>query len=173
MRVALSGTPGTGKTTVSKYLSLRYNVLEINEVVDLYPDLIVETDIERDSLVVDIEKLSNRLKDFDGILVGHLAHLLPVDIVVILRTHPAELERRLRKKGFSMKKIRENMEAEALGVITCEALEIHENVFEIDTTNIAPKEVANIVIKIIEDDDFRKLYLAGKIDYSEVILEWY
>ena len=77
-------------------------------------------------------------------------------------------------KNYSEEKIRENMEAEAISLITSECLETHTGrTYEVDTTEKTPEEVAEIVMKIIEDKEFRKNYVAGKIDYTEVVLNWY
>ncbi len=104
------------------------------------------------------------------ILVGHLSHLLPVDIVVALRCHPEILRRRLEKRGWESSKIQENVEAEALGVICQEAL-VGAEAFEIDTTDASPDEVVRAILLILKGEGEK--YRAGKVDWSQVILSWY
>ncbi len=174
MLIALTGTPGTGKTSVAKILKKKYRVVEISEIVKKDPSLILYRDEKRNSLVVDIDKLREKMSSYDGIVVGHLSHHLPADLVIVLRTHPEILRKRLSTKNYSEEKIRENIEAEAISLITSECMEMHTGrTYEVDTTEKTPEEVAEIVMKIIEDKEFRKNYVAGKIDYTEVVLNWY
>ena len=58
MRIAITGTPGVGKTTVSKVLGekLGIKVIDITEVVKDYK-LYIEKDEDMDSYVIDFEKL--------------------------------------------------------------------------------------------------------------------
>ena len=111
------------------------------------------------------------------ILEGHLSHLLKnVDYVIILRCHPETLWRRLRNRNWNKEKIKENVEAEILDIILCEAVEKHsrDKLFEIDTTNLQPKEVADIILELIESGFKRDEKLSiGRIDWSEEILDWW
>ena len=82
--------------------------------------------------------VKKRTKKGDWIIDSHLSHLLPpkiIDKVIVLRCDPTELERRLRKKGWSRKKIQENVEAEMIGLIAWEARK-HRKVLEIDSKEI-------------------------------------
>ena len=64
MRIAITGTPGVGKTTVSKVLGekLGIKVIDITEVVKDYK-LYTEKDEDMDSYVIDFEKLENFIKE--------------------------------------------------------------------------------------------------------------
>lgn len=171
MRVALTGTPGTGKTTIAELLRKKgYNVTDLNFLAK-EKECIIGYDKERDTKIVDLKKLEKFIED-DNILEGHFAHEFEVNTVIVLRTHPDILKTRLEKKGFSIKKVNENLEAEAMGIITEEAIEKYGNdkVFEVDTT-VKEEEVLDKVIVIIEQKE--KKYLAGKIDWSMEILKWY
>ena len=178
MIIALTGTPGTGKTTVASLLREKgYEILELNKLakekgfVDGY-------DEERDCSIIDVKKLEDYLvkefkKNKNIILDGLLSHLVKgVDIIVILRCHPKVLEERLKAKGWKEKKIRENVEAEALDIILCEAAELHNKskLFEINTTDKSSKEVAEIVDSIAHGRFNKNEYNIGKIDWSEEIL---
>ncbi|HEC95386.1 MAG TPA: dephospho-CoA kinase [Thermoplasmatales archaeon] len=179
MIVALTGTPGTGKTTVASFLKRRgYKVVELNSLAK-EKGFVQGYDAERDCSIIDLEKLETYLKgnlfttDTELLLDGHLSHFIKfVDMVVILRCHPRELEKRLREKGWNERKIQENVEAETLDVILCEAVEIHgkEPLFEIDTTHRTPDEVAEIIDGIVCGRYNREEHHIGGVDWSEEIL---
>ena len=172
MKVALTGTPGTGKSSISGILSKKYKVIHLGDITEAR----VEYDDTRDSYVVDTDMLRNKvdgIKD-EGIIIveGHYAHDMAVDMVIVLRCHPDVLKNRLEKRGYKASKIRENMEAEAMGIIVDEALGRYpENkVYEVDTSKINPEEGAAIVEKIINGrgEEYLK-----RISYMEEILKWY
>ena len=54
MRVALTGTPGTGKTTVADLLATDLEVVHLNDVIR-EGDLTESVDEQRDSLVADLD----------------------------------------------------------------------------------------------------------------------
>jgi adenylate kinase len=154
MRVAITGTPGTGKTTATERLDTDLDVVHLNEVVreeDLYEDV----DEERDSVVADLESVAEWVGDRDDVVFdSHLSHHLDADRAVVLRCHPEELDRRLRERGESTDKAEENAESEALDVILTEAVEKHglDNVYEIDTTDRDPDEVADAIEAVLSGD---------------------
>ncbi len=162
----LTGTPGTGKTLSAKRLAAfeDLNVIHINEVVgDEYLYL------DGDSKVVDLDVLTGKVKRLLGeadIVEGHLSHLLGISgVVVVLRTHPNVLKKRLESKGFNKEKVRENLEAEALDICLVESLERHSEVYEIDTTSRESDDTARCLSKILHGDveEFRH----GKISWAE------
>ncbi len=170
MKIALTGTPGTGKSTISRILKKRgFRVHRLDEVARERA-WILGVDEERDSLIVDLERLGEYVRVNEGIFVAHYSHLLPVDLVIVLRTHPEVLRRRLEARGFDEAKIRENVEAEAMSLITSEAIELHgrERVQEVDTTNLNPATAADEVVAIIKG---RRP--GAWVDWTEVILGWY
>ncbi|MGC8599043.1 MAG: adenylate kinase family protein [Thermoplasmata archaeon] len=169
MRICITGTPGTGKSTISKLIPGKS--IDLNEFAR-ENGCLKGYDRKRRVRVVDIQCLKEKLRDLnDAILVGHYSHLLDCHIVIVFRTNPSILEKRLRERNYTQEKIRENMEAEALGIITQEALELCRNVYEIDTTSSDEGEILNIIEKIIEGKG--EEYRAGNIDYTEEILKWY
>lgn len=158
--IVISGTPGTGKTLVAKKLAEKLEACYINlsEMV-INEKLYVEYDEIRESYVIDEEKVRTRLREIarncDILIVdGHYGELAPrelVDKIIVLRTDPLELEERLRRKGWSWEKIKENVAAEIIGVCTVNALEEHgeDKVYEIDTTNRSPEEIIKEIINKI------------------------
>ena len=172
MILIISGTPGTGKTTIARILSkeLQLDLIEINALVKENPELV--TGKENGTLIIDLEKLNEKIKERQNIIIeGHFAHLLNFKsaIIIVLRTHPEELERRLTKKGFGKRKIKENVEAETLDACLIEALENYNEVYEINTTGKNPKEVVEEIIEIL--DGKKNRYTPGKIDWSEYIIK--
>lgn len=175
MIVSLTGTPGTGKTTVGKLLEKQgIHTIELGDLIK-EKKLYVSFDAERDSYDVDPEILENEIKSMkisdDCILIGHLSHLISSDMIIVLRCRPAILHERLKLRNWKESKIRENLEAEALDVILVESTETDAEVFEINTTEMTAEEVSEAVLKIMSGDVAD--YALGNIDWSEEVLEWY
>jgi len=173
MRVALTGTPGTGKTSVGSKLSRQGH-----RVVDLAA-LAEEKGFVRHPAkgdgpgIVDVEALRKASPPGKGLvfLSSHFSHLMDVDIVVVLRCSPKVLASRLRSRHWDDGKIRDNVEAEAIDLITIEAMERCGRVYEVDTTSIDAKEAARQIIEIV--NGAVEGHEAGRIDWSEEILTWY
>ena len=179
MRVALSGTPGTGKTSIAAVLASQgYTAVPLHAFAKEH-HCIAGVDVDRNSELIDMGKLDKAIqKNFpaDGLVFfdGHIGHLLKaMQKVIILRCHPQELEKRLQKKKWNAKKRRENVEAEILDVILCEAAERHpsEDLFEIDTTRKTAEETASAIVRLVEKNfQPTRTYSIGQIDWSEEIL---
>lgn len=165
MIIALTGTPGVGKTEVGKLLSKSgYDVKSANQLAEDLNCIIGE---EGGSLVVDIYSLKDKIERSEGkitIIEGHLAHHLNPDKVIVLRCNPKTLKKRLSKKGWKKDKILENLEAEITDVILMESLGNNE-VYEIDTTEMAAEEVSKAVADIIEGNIKEGEYKVGSIDW--------
>lgn len=162
MMCGITGIPGTGKSAVSDELEKRgYRVVHANDTIGAY---VLERDDERDSVVIDDELWAAEFQSIDGIVEGHLVHLLPCDRIVVLRCRPDVLISRLDERGYSCEKISENAEAEAIDLILIETLDIHEGskVLEIDTTSRSVKECADLIEEFIK----------GKIPSSYGSIDW-
>lgn len=163
MIIALTGTPGTGKSTVSRLVDAGFGVVDLNELIrDRYN---LGTDPERGSVIADLDGLTEYTETLkgDNILEGHVAHFLPADVVIVLRTAPGILRARLSQRGWSKAKIDENVEAEALDVILVEALEMSDHVFEIDGTEMTLEQIADAIREIAGGTD---RYKPGSVDFS-------
>lgn len=167
MRVAVTGTPGTGKTSATEQLETDLEVIHLNERIRT-EGLTAGHDESRDSAVADLDAVGASLADRDDILVeSHLAHHVDVDRVVVLRCHPETIEDRLEERGESVDSIRENAESEALDVILSEAVENHgqDSVYEIDTSERTPAEVAREIEAVIEGNRKPSAGTVSYIDY--------
>jgi adenylate kinase len=178
MRVAVTGTPGTGKTTATDRLESRstaadgtddesvpdLEVIHLNRVLE-DEALYTEVDADRESKVADLDALSQWLAGREDVLIeSHLAHHFDADRVVVLRCHPETLEERLLERGETEAKARENAESEALDVILSEAVEEHglESVYEIDTTDRDPDAVADELTAVVAGE---REPSAGEVDF--------
>jgi len=168
VRVAVTGTPGTGKTTATDLVETDLDVIHLNEVIKS-EDLSLGEDAERDTLVADLDAVEAWLGDREDVLVdSHLSHHLPVDRVVVLRCHPEELARRLRERGEPDAKAEENAESEALDVVLSEAAEEHglDAVYEIDATDRSPESVAGEIERVVAGDRDPS---AGEVSYIDYL----
>lgn len=165
MRVAVTGTPGVGKTTATEGLSTDLDVLHLNDLVR-EAGLTEGTDEARGSLVVDLEAVSARLEGREDLLVeSHVAHHLDVDRAIVLRCRPDVLEARLLERGDGEAKAAENAEAEALDVILSETVEEHgvDATYEIDTTDRSVDAVRSDVEAVLAGD---RRPSAGTVDFT-------
>ncbi|TFG03649.1 MAG: adenylate kinase [Promethearchaeota archaeon] len=181
--IVISGTPGTGKTTVSKNLSnfINAEVISLNEVI-IERNFVLGYDQQRETSIIDEEKLMKNLsgiiKDFSKeqleylIIEGHFTDIIPeayMDFIIILRCHPDELFIRLKKRGYKKKKIIENIQSEILG--SCVNYFIEKNVnlplYEIDTTNSDLGSIRMKILDIINKNENISDYYIGKIDWLE------
>ena len=150
MILAITGTPGTGKTSVCKAFGREY--VDLNNLVEA-KGFYTGVDPERGSLIADLDKLREYVRhEAEKVLVieGHLAHLLNPDVAIVLRADPSVLAGRLKQKGFPPQKIQENVEAETLDVILIEAVELCDIVYEVDTSGKSVEKVTAIVREIID-----------------------
>ena len=171
LRIAVTGTPGTGKTTTTERLADRgvdVPVIHLNDEIKAH-DLWTERDVDRDSLVTDLDAVELHLGDWTGALESHLAHHFEAARVVVLRCAPADLESRLEARGDPPEKARENAESEALDVVLSEAVEEHgpEAVYEIDTTDRDPEAVADDIAAVVAGE---REPTAGEVDFTEYLL---
>ena len=174
--IFITGTPCTGKTTVSEVLSekLDCKLIKINDLA-IENDFILGIVEDKGYKIIDIpalnEKVLEIISNSEGLLIfeGHLAHLcLGADQVIVLRVRPEILEHRLKARNYSEAKIRENLEAEAMGVCSAEAYEIYEsNVSEIDASDLTVKEIVDNLCEFIYGKETLSF---GEIDYMDWLI---
>lgn len=173
MHIAITGTPGTGKTSACERLGKRgYVIVDLDEVARK-EGFVVGRDEARATDEVDAEALRERLQipAKMAFLKGHYSHLMDVNIAIVLRCRPSVLRRRLESRGWPSEKVRENVEAEAIDVITQEAFGRLPFVFEVDTTDATPEETAAAILDILQGRT--EGHEPGLIDWSQEVLSWY
>lgn len=162
--IVVTGTPGVGKSTVARLLAQRLGA-ELIELGDLVrrEGLYSGIDPETGSLLVDTGLLADRVAKLvfsePGklfVIVGHYAQeVVPSDLLLmafVLRREPRELKRVLEARGYSGRKLYENLQAEVLDVCLYEAVQAYglELVYEVDTTGREPRKVLEEVLRALE-----------------------
>jgi adenylate kinase len=144
MIIIVTGTPGTGKTTIAKKLakSLNHTYLDVNHLARFY-NICESYDEVNECAVIDTKNLNKILIDQiaqnDKLVIdSHLSHYLPkkyVDVCIVSKCDITELKQRLKKRGYHEQKIRDNLDSEIFDVCLTEAQEEYgHNVIVVDTT---------------------------------------
>ena len=180
LRLVITGNPGVGKHTSAKIIAERINgeIIDINEVAidnnatGEKTDLGLDVDVKR--LVRLLEKLLKTKGDL--VIVGHLAPyvLKPggISLVAVLRRSPYELEKTLKKRGYSVDKVKENVASEILGTSLYDSLKTFgkRKVAEFDTTGKSPEETADEILTALQKNTKSKPKLLG-IDWLILVSE--
>src|SRR3972149_9254517 len=121
VRIAITGTPGTGKASTCPDLAGRGYVArdlkaEAARLGHLGP---VDADGGQE---VAVEAPAHDLEPPAKVtfMYSHFAHLLPSNIAIVLRCRPKILRQRLEARGWKAEKVQENVEAGGIDVITQE-----------------------------------------------------
>ena len=152
MRVIIvTGTPGTGKTTISKFICKKFNYkyIDVNRLIKKH-NLRDGYDKKRRCYIIDEKKLCRILikeinnqknsatkQNFCGIVIdSHLSHYLPkeyVELCIVVKCNLKTLEQRLKKRRYNKGKIRDNIDCEIFDICYHEAVEIGHKVLIVDT----------------------------------------
>jgi adenylate kinase len=160
LRLVITGNPGVGKHTSAKIIAEKIDaeIIDINNVaidnnaIGKNTDLGFEVDVKR------LVRLLEKLLKIKGnlVIVGHLAPyvLKPsgISLVAVLRRSPYELEKTLKKRGYSIDKVRENVASEILGTSLYDSLKTFgkRKVAEFDTTGKTPDETADEILAALQ-----------------------
>ncbi|MGA2460767.1 MAG: AAA family ATPase [Candidatus Bathyarchaeia archaeon] len=146
--IIVTGTPGTGKTTISRQLAeeIGARYLPLTQHVSSY-GLYSGVDVRRNSKVMDLKRTRADLKrlllkeDKTIVVDSHIPDVIApkslVKRVLVLRCHPKVLKSRLRAKKWKQEKVQENLLAEILDACLLEAVDYYgwRPVFEINTSH--------------------------------------
>lgn len=176
--MAITGTPGTGKSSAAKELSriLKCKVIDAGKFAK--KNRIVEGfDKKRMCWMVDTKRLKGKIvekiRNLDGpvIVEGHYSEeACNPDVIFVLRCRPDVLEARLKKRKYPGKKMDENLLSEALDYCTISACRTKRaTVYELDSTRAGKKSLARIMARLIDSRKYVKKYSPG-MDYSGFLL---
>ena len=159
MSIVITGSPGVGKHTIAKEIERTW---KISELIDINKTAIDAGLVEQsqDVIEVDVNKLKKHLEPIvsdiprlhwmgrTGLIVGHLApYVLDAKSChpcIVLRKNPYKLLDIYKKRGYTEKKMKDNLGSEILGIITNDAINNFglKKTFQVDTTDHTPKELA-------------------------------
>jgi adenylate kinase len=162
--IAITGTPGVGKTTFSKRLASKLegsSLVEINNLVDKH-ELYSKTD-EFGTKIVDLGALnrilSSELKKRRKaiILVGHLAPELRLryDIAVVLRCSLEKLSKRLEKRHYPREKLSENIVSESLDYCGMKIAKKARETYEIESGE-DKNDIISYIVAVANGEKGRK-----------------
>ena len=175
-RLALTGTPGVGKTTIASLLAdVGYQVETVQDIAQRF-GCIDDVDSEDGARPIDIDDLNTQINSewrnnpIKSIVIdGHLSHLLPVDCVVILRCSPSVLRKRLTGRSYAEQKISGNVDWEILGSAWAE-MDDTVPAIEFDSSSDGVETVFQRIMDWVADDfkPRRPLRLIDWIERGEV-----
>jgi len=174
--IIVTGVPGTGKTTISMMLAERLGgrYIDLGKIA-LEEGLVSGRDPYRDTKVADLTALRKRVAALSGrgdalVIDGHYSPSVVArgraSLVVVLRRAPWVLRDELRARGYPPGKVRENLEAELLGVCLADALSEQDpsKVCELDTTGVNPEETVKEIAAILSGEATCR---RGTVDWME------
>lgn len=158
--VIITGTPGTGKSTLAKILQneLHYDRLDLHQY---YKQLSITYNKKKQCYDLDYNKVLPLVKEkikttkkAGMIIASHIAHHLPKSLVtlciVLTCSNLKELEKRLKKRKYNKLKIRENLDAEIFQVCLTEAQERGHEIKMFDTSERNTREIATVILEQIK-----------------------
>lgn len=158
MIIIVTGTPGTGKSVLSKKIAkaINHKYVDVKKILE-NSDICEGYDEVNECLIVDTKKLSKLLIDLinknDKLIIdSHLSHyLLPkyVDMCVVCKCDLPELKKRLKNRSYKIPKIRENLDSEIFDVCLTEAKERKHKVIIVNTTE--RYKISDIVKRILNE----------------------
>ena len=170
---ALTGTPGTGKTSIARLLR-NATVVSDRQLAEA-GGAVVAHDGARGADVIDEDQLAAIAREHlpeEGIVVveGLLAHHVGPDATIVLRCHPDVLRERLAARGWSAAKVEENVMAEVLDATSHEVAS--PQAWSLDTTRTDAATCAALIDRLLTGDAVAADVLGplGAFDWTDVLL---
>lgn len=178
--ILLTGTPCVGKTMVARLLTSKLDAFYVNLTeLAIGENLISGKDEKRNSIIIDEKAMRHKIREIikkcceENIVIdGHYAvSVVPkklVTYIFVLRRNPIELRKSMEKRGFSSRKLWENLASEILDVCLADALNVHEKgkVCEIDVTGKSVEEAVSEILDILNSN---KKCRVGIVDWLSTL----
>lgn len=132
VRIAISGSVGSGKTTLAKELGkkLSYEIIHLNELAKKYKIEEIKDlqtfDFDLDSLLDDFEDVLKQGKYNNCIIESHFSQYINpelIDVLVIVNRDLKELKQEYKIRNYNTQKIQDNLEVESFNLCFYEAEE--------------------------------------------------
>ncbi len=121
MRIIVTGSPGVGKTSVSKELGKMLKCIVFNEKQFALEKGLGKWDEEQDELIIPLGEFAAEIealfkKEKNAVIEGHLLCELRLkpDYIVLIRADPEILESRLEARGYTAEKVQDNVFCEGI-----------------------------------------------------------
>ncbi|XP_042144505.1 adenylate kinase isoenzyme 6 [Ixodes scapularis] len=177
--ILITGTPGTGKSTLASVVARRSGLdwLNVGQVAKKN-DLFDGYDKKYDCAVLDedrvVDELDDKLSQPSGGNLGdyHGCDFFPkrwFDVVFVLRTDNASLYDRLRARGYTGKKLEENVQCEIFQTILDEARESYDPsiVFELPSNRHLKRSIQK---SLFEKINYQNLWI---LNYALNKKQWF
>ncbi|XP_064621076.1 adenylate kinase isoenzyme 6-like [Lineus longissimus] len=156
--ILITGTPGTGKTTLAKELAQQsgLNLCNIgdlakeNNLFEGYDDELQCPILDEDRV---IDELEDQMSGGGNIVDYHGCEFFPerwFDIVFVLRTENKLLYERLEKRGYSQKKLENNVECEIFQTLLEEARDSYKTEIVHELPSNTPTDMEDNLEKILQ-----------------------
>lgn len=159
--ILITGTPGTGKTTLAIELASRLQITHINigeiakenNYYDGYDEALQTHILDEDKLLDDLEIRLGDEREDSNICDYHCSEIFPerwFDLVVVLRCPSDMLCKRLETRGYSQHKLQQNVEAEIFQTILDETKDSYKPEVVQEVRNSTVEDMEENIEKIIE-----------------------
>lgn len=161
MIIAISGSVGSGKTSLARELGLKlknFEVVHLNEIANEFKIKDVKElqtfDFNIDALIAKINRMiADAPSSKNYIFEGHFAHYINpdlIDFLIVVGRDLKELKKEYEKRGYNSRKIKDNLEVESMNLCFYEGIEEgykeEEQIFLVENNS----SFENMVDKVLE-----------------------
>lgn len=153
--IVITGTPGVGKTTIAKKLARSLKNVEYISANELIKEKKLFGGTAMDGAKIaklkplqkSIEKRINSSKKNIVLVEGHLLCEIKIKgaVAVVLREHLDTLRQRMEKRGYSSRKINDNIISEATDYCGIRASANYKDTYEFLSGTGATKKIAKLI----------------------------
>lgn len=161
--VIITGTPGSGKSTVANVLIKKLGMVRIDwhNLVKKNPNINLGYNRKKQSYDLDVKILAGEIRKLmkenpstQFVFDTHISHLLPksmVRLAIVMKcSNLKKLKKRLEDRRYNKRKVQDNMDAEIFEVCLDETAERGHKFIVIDSAKrLIQKEIATKVAKAL------------------------